>query len=42
MQKIEDETLANKILDRVNSMNARMALITTVISVVYAAFPFKH
>jgi len=25
MQKIEDETLANKILDRVNSMNARMA-----------------
>ncbi len=41
MQKIEDETVAKKILDKVNGMNVRMALISTAISIVYAAFPFE-
>ena len=40
MQKIEDETISKKILEKVNSMNVKMAIISTAIAAAYAAYPF--
>jgi len=42
MQKIEDEALAQRILDKVNSMNGKMAIISTALSLVYALAPWKQ
>jgi hypothetical protein len=41
MQKIKDEGVSKKILNKVNNMNVKMALISTAISIVYAAIPFS-
>jgi len=41
MQKIEDKGVSKKILDKVNNMNVKMALISTAISIAYAAIPFS-
>ncbi|QDZ19884.1 hypothetical protein HOP50_03g24010 [Chloropicon primus] len=42
MQKIEDEAISEQILSKVNTMNGRMFLITTALSIAYSAFPFQN
>lgn len=41
MQKIEDETIAQKIRDKVNDFNAKSAIIVFAITTAYCALPLR-
>lgn len=42
MQKIEDQSIAKKIREKVNKMNVKMAIVGTAVSALYAAIPFAE